>query len=295
MRLFGNSIFAISNLFGFLIGIAMFGSMIFIPVYLQVVDGMSPTQSGLAMLPMVVGIFSTSIAAGQLMSRNGRYKIFPILGASIVIVALVMLSQLTASSPYWFAGLSMYVLGAGLGFTMQVLITVVQNSVERTDIGVATSSVTFFRQMGGSFGTALFGAILSSRLAVHIADALKGAPAGSASGKVGDVANNVQAIKALPEPVHSLITGAFSASLHDVFLSAVPLVAVALVVAFFLKEKPLATRDATPPAPSARTPRPRSSSRTDPAHAREPGPLVGSGLSSSRQAGRAWRVGVADR
>ncbi|QWZ08409.1 MFS transporter [Nocardioides panacis] len=248
MRLFGNSIFAISNLFGFLIGIAMFGSMIFLPVYLQVVDGMSPTKSGLAMLPMVVGLFSTSIAAGQMMSRNGRYKIFPILGSSIVIVALVMLSQLTDSSPYWFAGLSMYVLGAGLGFTMQVLITVVQNSVERSDIGVATSSVTFFRQMGGSFGTALFGAVLSSRLAVHIADALKDVPAGSATGKVGDVANNVQAIKALPEPVHSLVTGAFAASLHDVFLSAVPLVAVALAVAFFLKEKPLATRDATPPA-----------------------------------------------
>ena len=249
MRLFGNSIFSIANLFGFLIGIAMFGSMIFIPVYLQVVDGMSPTQSGLAMLPMVVGIFSTSIAAGQMMSRNGRYKIYPILGASIVIVSLVMLSQLTASSPYWYAGLSMYVLGAGLGFTMQILITVVQNSVDRSDIGVATSSVTFFRQMGGSFGTALFGAILSSRLAVHIADAMKDAPAGSATGNVGDVANNVQAIKALPEPVHSLITGAFSASLHDVFLSAVPLVAVALVIAFFLKEKPLGTRD-TPAAPA---------------------------------------------
>ncbi len=250
MRLFGNSIFAISNLFGFLIGIAMFGSMIFIPVYLQVVDGMSPTQSGLAMLPMVVGIFSTSILAGQLMSRTGRYKIFPILGAAIVIVALVMLSQLTATSPYAFAGLSMYVLGAGLGFTMQVLITVVQNSVERSDIGVATSSVTFFRQMGGSFGTALFGAVLSSRLAVHIAEALKNAPAGAAGGKVGDVANNVQAIKALPEPVHSLITGAFSASLHDVFLSAVPLVAVALVVALFLKEKPLGQRE----APAAEAP-----------------------------------------
>ncbi len=249
MRLFGNSIFSIANLFGFLIGIAMFGSMIFIPVYLQVVDGMSPTQSGLAMLPMVVGIFSTSIAAGQMMSRNGRYKIYPILGASIVIVSLVMLSQLTASSPYWYAGLSMYVLGAGLGFTMQILITVVQNSVDRSDIGVATSSVTFFRQMGGSFGTALFGAILSSRLAVHIADAMKDAPAGSATGNVGDVANNVQAIKALPEPVHSLITGAFSASLHDVFLSAVPLVAVALAVSFFLKEKPLGTRDA-PAAPA---------------------------------------------
>ena len=246
MRLFRNSIFSIANLFGFLIGIAMFGSMIFIPVYLQVVDGMSPTRSGLAMLPMVVGIFSTSIAAGQLMSRNGRYKIYPILGAGVVIAALLMLSQLTATSPYWYAGLSMYVLGAGLGFTMQILITVVQNSVDRSDIGVATSSVTFFRQMGGSFGTALFGAILSSRLAVHIAEAMKGAPAGTPTGKVGDVANNVQAIKALPEPVHSLVTGAFSSSLHDVFLSAVPLVAVAFVVAFFLKEKPLAQRDPAP-------------------------------------------------
>ncbi len=253
MRLFRNSIFSIANLFGFLIGIAMFGSMIFIPVYLQVVDGMSPTKSGLAMLPMVVGIFSTSIAAGQMMSRNGRYKVYPILGASVVIVALVMLSQLTATSPYWYAGLSMYVLGAGLGFTMQILITVVQNSVDRSDIGVATSSVTFFRQMGGSFGTALFGAILSSRLAVHIADAMKGAPAGSGSANVGDVANNVQAIKALPEPVHSLVTGAFSASLHDVFLSAVPLVAIALAVAFFLKEKPLGTRDAATPEGSAET------------------------------------------
>jgi EmrB/QacA subfamily drug resistance transporter len=252
MRLFRSSIFAISNLFGFLIGIAMFGSMIFIPVYLQVVDGMSPTRSGLAMLPMVVGIFSTSITAGQLMSRTGRYKLFPILGSAVVILALYMLSQLTATSPYWFAGLSMYVMGAGLGFTMQVLVTVVQNSVTRSDIGVATSSVTFFRQMGGSFGTALFGAILSSRLAVHIAEAMQQAPAGAAAsaGKVSDVANNVQAIKALPEPVHSLITAAFSHSLHDTFLSAVPLVAVALVVSLFLKEKPLGTRD-TPSAPAA--------------------------------------------
>ena len=256
MRLFSNSIFTVSNIFGALIGMAMFGAIIFIPVYLQVVDGMSPTRSGLAMLPMVVGIFSTSITAGQLMTRTGRYKAFPIIGASVVIVALVMLSQLTASSPYWFAGLSMYVMGAGLGFTMQVLVTVVQNSVDRSDIGVATSSVTFFRQMGGSFGTALFGAILSSRLAVHIADALHNAPGGAAAnaGHVGDVTNNVQAIKGLPGPIHDLVTGAFSQSLHDTFLSAVPLVAIALVVAFFLKEKPLASRDAVPaPEPESVT------------------------------------------
>jgi EmrB/QacA subfamily drug resistance transporter len=245
MRLFGNSIFSIANVFGFLIGIAMFGSMIFIPVYLQVVDGMSPTRSGLAMVPMVLGIFSTSIGAGQVMSRTGRYKAFPILGAATVIGSLFMLSTLKADSPYWFAGLSMYVMGAGLGFTMQVLVTVVQNSVDRRDMGVATSSVAFFRSMGGSFGTALFGAILSSRLAVHITDALHALPAGAAApsnGAVDNLANDVQQIKALPEPLHGLVTGAFSSSLSDMFLTAVPLVLVALIVALFLKEVPLATR-----------------------------------------------------
>ena len=187
MRLFSNSIFSIANLFGFLIGIAMFGSMIFIPVYLQVVDGMTPTESGLAMLPMVVGIFTTSITAGRLMSRTGKYKRYPIMGAGVVTIALVMLSTLDNSSPYWLAGVSMFVMGLGLGLTMQVLIVVVQNSVDRSDIGVATSSVTFFRQMGGSFGTALFGALLSSRLATHIADATAGLPA-AAAGRAGDLA-----------------------------------------------------------------------------------------------------------
>ena len=253
MRLFRNSIFSIANLFGFLIGIAMFGSMIFIPIYLQVVDGMSPTRSGLAMVPMVVGIFTTSITAGHLMTRNGRYKIFPILGSGTVVVALLMLSSLDATTPYWFAGLSMYVMGAGLGFTMQVLITVVQNSVDRSDMGVATSSVAFFRQMGGSFGTALFGAILSSRLAVHMAEAVDDLPPGEMppSGNVDALTSDVQAINALPEPLHGLVTGAFSASLSEMFLTAVPLVLVALAVAFFLKELPLASRQSEgAPAPA---------------------------------------------
>ncbi len=251
MRLFSNSIFSIANVFGFLIGIAMFGSMIFIPVYLQVVDGMSPTASGLAMVPLVVGIFTTSIIAGQLMTRNGRYKIYPILGAATVTGALLLLSALDAGSPYWVAGLSMYVMGLGLGLTMQVLIVVVQNSVDRSDMGVATSSVAFFRQMGGSFGTALFGAILSSRLAVHLGDAMATAPAGADPDLVGNVdelANDVQAIQALPEPLHGLVTGAFSDALSDMFLTAVPLVLVALAVAFFIKEVPLATRDALSPS-----------------------------------------------
>ncbi|MFZ5846282.1 MAG: MDR family MFS transporter [Actinomycetota bacterium] len=252
MRLFGNSVFSISNLFGFMIGIAMFGSMIFIPVYLQVVDGMSPTRSGLAMLPMVVGIFTTSIGAGQLMSRTGRYKIFPILGAAIVTGALFLLSTLGTDTPYWRAGLSMFVMGLGLGFTMQVLVVVVQNSVDRSDMGVATASVAFFRQMGGSFGTALFGAILSSRLSHHLADAFQDLPPGASPEAVGDpqdLANDVTAIQQLPEPLHGMVTGAFSNALHDMFLTAVPLVLVALVVVLFLKELPLGTRTgATEPA-----------------------------------------------
>jgi EmrB/QacA subfamily drug resistance transporter len=254
MRLFRNSIFSIANLFGFLIGIAMFGALIFIPVYLQVVDGMSPTRSGLAMLPMVIGIFTTSIGAGQLMTRTGRYKHFPILGAVVTTIALFLLANLDNGTPYWIAGLSMFVMGLGLGLTMQVLIVVVQNSVDRSDMGVATSSVAFFRQMGGSFGTALFGAILSSRLSVHLADAMRNAPSGATgSGKdLGAISNNVSLIKSLPEPLHGLVTGAFSEALHDTFLAAVPLTLVALAVAFFLKEVPLTGRQ-MPPSESTST------------------------------------------
>jgi MFS family permease len=244
MRLFRSSIFSIANLFGFLIGMAMFGAMIFLPVYLQVVDGMTPTESGLAMVPMVVGIFTTSIAAGQLMSRTGRYKHFPILGASVVTGALFMLSTLDNGTPYWFAGIAMYVMGLGLGLTMQVLIVVVQNSVDRSDMGVATSSVAFFRQMGGSFGTALFGAILSSRLGMHLADVAADAPAAAAGQDLDVAVDNVELINALPEPLHGMVTEAFSLALHDVFLSAVPLTLLALAVALFLKEVPLTGRAA---------------------------------------------------
>ncbi|HEX6874555.1 MAG TPA: MDR family MFS transporter [Nocardioidaceae bacterium] len=259
MRLFRNSIFTISNIFGFMIGAAMFGSMIFIPVYLQVVDGMSPTKSGLAMVPMVLGIFTTSISAGRRMSHTGRYKMFPILGAAIVAGALVLLSTLDSDTPYWYAGVAMYVMGFGLGFTMQVLIVVVQNSVDRSDMGTATASVAFFRQMGGSFGTALFGAILSSRLAVYMADAMRNLPPGAPAGSMGNtdsMTNNVKVIQALPGPVRDLVTGAFSNALHDMFLSAVPLVLAALVVALFLKEIPLGTRDdvAAMPAPGGPAP-----------------------------------------
>ena len=241
MRLFDDQIFCVSNIFGFLMGASMFGAMVFIPVYLQVVKGMSPTQSGLGMLPMIAGLFTTSISGGRWMARTGRYKWFPSTGSVIVLVAIVLLSRLDVDSPYWYAAVSMFVMGLGLGLTMQVIVIAVQNSVDRSDMGAATSSVQFFRQMGGSFGAALFGAVLSSRLAVHLAEASAGSDAALSSS-----ATDVQAIDALPEPAHSLVTGAFADAMSEMFLVAVPLVVAAFVTGLFMKQIPLRTRDPEP-------------------------------------------------
>ena len=248
LELFRNSVFTTANLYAFVIGFAMFGALIFLPLYLQVVDGMSPTRSGLAMLPLVVGIFTLSIGTGLVMSRTGRYKIFPIVGAVAVGGALWMLSMLDVDSPYWFAALAMFVFGAGLGCSMQIVVTAVQNAVDRRHMGTATSSVAFFRSMGGTFGTAVFGAILTSRLATHLADRLSPLDGSSSAATLpdGDVSNNVQTIQSLPEPVHGLVLQGFADALHDVFLWAVPVVAVALAVAFFIREVPLKTRAAEP-------------------------------------------------
>lgn len=244
MELFKLPVFRTANLYSFIIGFAMFGGIVFLPVYLQVVKGMTPTQSGLALLPMVVGIFSTSISSGIVMTKTGRYKAFPIVGALTLMGALLLLSTLDQSSSYVVAAIGFYIFGAGLGFSMQLIVTIVQNAVDRKHMGTATSSVTFFRFMGGTFGTAVFGAILSSRLAVHIA-----ADLGSQAGAVpsGDLTNNVGAIQRLSEPAHTLVLTAFSQSLHDVFLWAIPVVAIALAVALFIKEVPLKSREAETP------------------------------------------------
>ena len=244
LELFKTSNFSTANLYSFILGFAMFGAIVFLPVYFQVVQGMSPTTSGLAFLPMVVGIFSTSITSGIVMSRTGRYRAFPIVGAATVGVALVMLSRIGVDTPYWQAAIAIYLFGAGLGFSMQIIVTIVQNSVDRQHMGTGTSSVAFFRSMGGTFGAAVFGAILSSRLAVHLTDS--GGVGGRAPANV-DV-NNVQAIQNLPEPLHGIVLTAFAKSLDDVFLWVTPALAVALIVALFIKEVPLQARTADPGA-----------------------------------------------
>jgi EmrB/QacA subfamily drug resistance transporter len=247
MRLFRNRVFSVGNVYGFLAGVAMFGTIVFFPLYLQAVMGMSPTLSGLAMLPAVVGIFSTSISSGQLISRTGRYKVYPIIGAAVLVVSLLLLHQLDADTPYWQAAIYVYFFGAGLGFTMQTIVTAVQNSVAMPDMGAATSSTVFFRQTGGSIGAAVFGAVLSSRLTTHLQERLSGLPV--PAGRTPKVdANNIEAIQHLKEPLKHLVLSAFSSAIDDVFLTGVPFVAVAFVVAFFLKELPLRTgREQTSP------------------------------------------------
>jgi EmrB/QacA subfamily drug resistance transporter len=249
LRLFRNQVFSVGNAFGFLAGVAFFGGIIFLPVYLQAVKGFSPTASGLALLPAIVGIFSTSVTSGQLISRTGRYRIYPIIGAAVLVVALLLLSTLSVDTPFWQVALYQFLFGAGLGFTMQTIVTAVQNAVEFRDLGAATSSVTFFRQMGGSVGAAVFGAVLSSRLAHYLTEALAQAGIRSGAGGVNVDPNNVQAIQRLAEPVKSVVLGAFSHALDNVFLVGVPFIVVALVVALFLREVPLRAGPGAPGAP----------------------------------------------
>src|SRR6266540_1624050 len=225
MRLFRNPVFSVGNGYGFLAGVAMFGGIIFLPVYLQAVKGMSPTASGLALLPAIAGIFSTSISSGRLITRTGRYKIFPIIGAALLVAALYLLSGLAVDTPYWQVALYEYLFGAGLGLTLQTIITAVQNAVDFRDLGAATSSTTFFRQMGGAIGAAVFGAVLSSRLAQYLSEELARAGIRSGAGGLSVNANDVQAVQHLAEPVKSVVLGAFSHALDDVFLVGVPFIA----------------------------------------------------------------------
>ncbi len=251
MRLLRNDIFTISNAFGFISGLAMFGGIIFLPLYFQGTLGFSPTRSGLAMVPMVVGIFSFSITTGLLITKSGKYKIFPIVGSVLIAVGLFLLSRLQVDTQYWYIAISAFVFGAGLGLTMQPMMVAVQNSVPFRDMGAATSSVTFTRSLGSAIGTAIFGAILNSRLATHLADGF--AAAGGSAPQVAastEATNSIQAMQQLEEPVKGIVLGAYTDAITDLFIVAIPIVLIGLVIAFFLREIPLQTGKGSEPAES---------------------------------------------
>lgn len=237
LSLFKNSIFTTTSVMGFVVGFAMFGAITYLPQYMQVVRGASPTNSGLELLPMMAGLLLTSIVSGMLISRWGRYKIFPIFGAALMTIGLYLLSLMGVGTTIVQSGIYMFVLGVGLGGVMQVLIIAVQNAVGYDQLGVATAGATFFRSIGGSFGTAVFGAIFAARFTKNLAQYLRGIPI-PPTFKASAGASPAVLAK-LPPLVHSRYIHAYAASLHFVFLVASPIAALAFIVSWFLKEIPL--------------------------------------------------------
>jgi EmrB/QacA subfamily drug resistance transporter len=235
-RLFRDSVFSVTSGIGLVVGFALFGSVTYLPLFLQVVLGATPTGSGLQILPLMAGLLITSIGSGQLISRHGRYKPFPIAGTAIMVVGLFLLSTMDPHTTRAAASAFMFVLGLGLGLTMQVLVLAVQNAVDYKDLGVATSGATLFRSIGGSVGTAVLGSIFSNRLAAELASALPR----SASGSLGTGASlNTAALRRLPPPIHDAYLTAFTNALSTVFIVAACVAAVAFLLSWAIEQRPL--------------------------------------------------------
>jgi EmrB/QacA subfamily drug resistance transporter len=232
LSLFRNRTFAVTSAVGFIVGLALFGAVTYLPLYLQIAKGVSPTRSGLQLTPLMLGLLVTSVVSGQLISRWGKYRIFPIIGTAVITVGMLLLSRLGVSTSLWMAALSMVVLGLGLGMVMQVLVLAVQNAVDYKFLGVATSGSTMFRSIGGSIGVSLFGAIFANRLHTELAH------------RFGrsvhlPVATAPAAIRALPPAVRDSYAHALTAALSPVFFVAALISSVAFILALLLPDVPL--------------------------------------------------------
>jgi EmrB/QacA subfamily drug resistance transporter len=235
-RLFRDRVFSVTSAIGLVVGFALFGSVTYLPLFLQVVLGASPTGSGLQILPLMGGLLITSISSGQLISRTGRYRPFPIAGTAIMVVGLVLLSTMDPHTTRIAASGYMFVLGLGLGLVMQVLVLAVQNAVEYKDLGVATSGATLFRSIGGAVGTAVLGSIFSNRLSSELAAVIPR----SAAGAVGTGSGlNTAALRRLPGPLHAEYLTAFTNALSTVFEVAAGIAALAFLLSWALEQRPL--------------------------------------------------------
>lgn len=237
-RLFASRTFSLVAVISFVVGFAMFGALTYLPTFLQVVQGVSPTMSGVHMLPMVLGMLVTSIGSGQYVARTGHYRIFPIAGTAVVTVGLILLSRLTESSSTTVMSLYFLVFGLGLGLVLQVLVLIVQNSVGYQDLGAATAAATFFRSIGASFGVSIFGTIFTTQLTHKLTDALRGVhlPAGFA---LSSITADPHVIKSLPAAVAHSVLHAYASSIAEVFLYAAPVAFVAFLFSLFIREEPL--------------------------------------------------------
>ncbi len=237
LSLFANGNFVLATVAGLFIGVAMFGAISYMPTYLQMVTGVGATVSGLLMVPMVVGLMSTALTTGFLAARTGRYKWMPIAGMVVLAVALSLLSTLAPTTPLIVLLGYLFLVGAGIGFGMQILVLIVQNSFPDQMVGTATASNNFFREIGASMGSAVVGALFTSRLTSLLADRL---PAQAAAGGVSDTNSLTPAsVDALPGEVRDIIVGAYNDALTPVFLALLPMIAVGLVLLLFIDEVPL--------------------------------------------------------
>jgi EmrB/QacA subfamily drug resistance transporter len=236
-RLFSNRVFTVTSAIGLVVGFALFGSVTYLPLFLQVVNGASPTGSGLQILPLMAGLLITSIGSGQIISRTGKYKPFPIAGTALMVVGLALLSTMGAATSRAAASAFMFVLGLGLGLVMQVLVLAVQNAVDYRDLGVATSGATLFRSIGGSVGTAVLGSIFSNRLSSELASSLPASAHGALGGGIGQA--NPAALDRLPGPIHAAYITAFTDALGTVFVVAAVVAGAAFLLSWALPQRQL--------------------------------------------------------
>jgi EmrB/QacA subfamily drug resistance transporter len=248
LTLFKNHTFSITSVMAFIIGAGMFGAIIMLPLYFQIVKGDSATSAGLKLIPFMIGIVTFSIVSGKLITKHGYYKRFPIMGLSLMTVGLFMLSTLTQTTPFWQLAIYGIFVGAGLGLSMQTIVIALQNSVEFRDLGVATSANTFFRSIGATMGVALFGTVYASRLAHNLPIEIEKLRASNPAALIGATPEKFEALKEntavlqtfTPE-LQAGIINAFVNSFHVVFLTSVPITVIGFFIAFMLRETPLRT------------------------------------------------------
>ncbi|MFE7432246.1 MDR family MFS transporter [Streptomyces tendae] len=238
MRLFSNPVFTVCSILSFIVGFAMLGALTYLPTYLQYVDGDSATVSGVRTLPMVAGLLIASVFSGNVVSKTGRYRLFPIVGTLVMGVGLYLMSLMGPATGAGLESLYMFVLGTGIGLSMQVLTIAVQNTVEYSDLGTATSGVTFFRTLGSSFGTAVFGTIYANSLGPNLRDGVAAAARTGAADPsvIARASTSPEGVHRLPPPASAPVIGAYADTIQTVFLWTVPVAVLGFVVALFLKQ-----------------------------------------------------------
>jgi EmrB/QacA subfamily drug resistance transporter len=239
LSMFRNPIFVNATAIGLALGIGMFAAIGFVPTFLQMSSGTSAAASGLLMLPMMVGLLGTSIFSGLAITRTGRYRIYPILGAIITGIAMVCMTTLRAATPVWLICVYLFIFGAGLGLIMQVVVLVVQNAVPAAEIGTATSTNNYFREVGAALGTAVFGTLFTSRLSENLVKVFADAGASPSDAAQATSTIDPEALDKLPAAVRTGVVDAYADALAPVFWYLIPFIAIALILALFLKQIPL--------------------------------------------------------